>query len=398
MGADLTGRVEAWRATGASERFRDHEIWVRSITGDDPVLLLLHGYPSSSYDFRTLLPRFAESAALTFDFLGFGLSDKPRGFAYSLLWQADLVEELVARHFGGRELFLVAHDMGTSVATELLARDIEGEPASLGRAAVQRQHRARARDADARPAPAASRLGPLASRLSSERVFRREFGAPVLGRPPAERRGGRGPVVADLPQRRPDGRPRADRLPARARRVRRALARRDPRLARPLSLAWGLLDPVATTAVLAALRELRPGVPVDELRRARPLPAARGPRTGWRRRSAARSRGAHRLRPRRPRRARSWSATGSRRRGRSPGRGRGTPATGEGTATRAFSSPVSRSRRRAGRCRSRSEARRAAAEPREHLAEPRRTAGRTSGRRSAAGSRQSWTTSSRVSG
>ena len=32
-----------------------------------------------------------------------------------------------------------------------------------------------------------------------------------------------------------------------------------------LSLAWGLLDPVATTEVLAALRELRPGVPVDEL-------------------------------------------------------------------------------------------------------------------------------------
>jgi pimeloyl-ACP methyl ester carboxylesterase len=32
-----------------------------------------------------------------------------------------------------------------------------------------------------------------------------------------------------------------------------------------LSLAWGLLDPVATTAVLDGLRELRPGVPVTEL-------------------------------------------------------------------------------------------------------------------------------------
>ena len=32
-----------------------------------------------------------------------------------------------------------------------------------------------------------------------------------------------------------------------------------------LSLAWGLLDPVATDEVLAALRELRPGVPVTEL-------------------------------------------------------------------------------------------------------------------------------------
>ncbi len=32
-----------------------------------------------------------------------------------------------------------------------------------------------------------------------------------------------------------------------------------------LSLTWGLEDPVATTNVLAGLRELRPGVPVREL-------------------------------------------------------------------------------------------------------------------------------------
>jgi pimeloyl-ACP methyl ester carboxylesterase len=32
-----------------------------------------------------------------------------------------------------------------------------------------------------------------------------------------------------------------------------------------LQLAWGLRDPVATTAVLAALRKLHPGVPVTEL-------------------------------------------------------------------------------------------------------------------------------------
>ena len=33
----------------------------------------------------------------------------------------------------------------------------------------------------------------------------------------------------------------------------------------PLSFAWGLQDPVATTAVLDALIELRPSVPVDRL-------------------------------------------------------------------------------------------------------------------------------------
>ena len=59
-----------------------------------------------------------------------------------------------------------------------------------------------------------------------------------------------------------------------------------------LSLAWGLQDPVATTAVLAALRELRPGVPVERAARARSLPPARrpaAPRAGRSPRSACRS-------------------------------------------------------------------------------------------------------------
>lgn len=45
-----------------------------------------------------------------------------------------------------------------------------------------------------------------------------------------------------------------------------------------LSLAWGLRDPVATTAVLAALRELRPGVPVSELPELAHYPQLEDPR------------------------------------------------------------------------------------------------------------------------
>ena len=67
-----------------------------------------------------------EHAVLALDFLGFGLSSKPRDHVYSLLWQADLVEDLLRRRQPGRAVFIVAHDMGTSVATELMARDLEG--------------------------------------------------------------------------------------------------------------------------------------------------------------------------------------------------------------------------------------------------------------------------------
>ena len=94
-GAGLTGRVRAWAAEGEVERFRDREIWVRRRPGAGPPLLLLHGFPSSSYDWRALLEALPGREALAFDFLGFGLSEKPRDHLYSLMWQADLVSELV---------------------------------------------------------------------------------------------------------------------------------------------------------------------------------------------------------------------------------------------------------------------------------------------------------------
>jgi pimeloyl-ACP methyl ester carboxylesterase len=58
---------------------------------------------------------------VTLDFPGFGFSDKPADYSYSLFEQADIVE-MVARDLGLGKVDLWAHDMGTSVATELLSR------------------------------------------------------------------------------------------------------------------------------------------------------------------------------------------------------------------------------------------------------------------------------------
>ncbi|ETW25264.1 hypothetical protein MGAST_03675 [Mycobacterium gastri 'Wayne'] len=52
------------------------------------------------------------------------MSDKPRPHRYSLLEQADLVQGAVARSTTG-PVVVLAHDMGTSVTTELLARDLD---------------------------------------------------------------------------------------------------------------------------------------------------------------------------------------------------------------------------------------------------------------------------------
>jgi len=87
-----------------------------------PLVTFLHGFPSSSHDWALVLPAVAHThRVLTVDLLGFGDSDKPRPHAYSMLEQADLVEEVWGLH-GLSDGALVAHDYGVSVAQELLAR------------------------------------------------------------------------------------------------------------------------------------------------------------------------------------------------------------------------------------------------------------------------------------
>jgi pimeloyl-ACP methyl ester carboxylesterase len=178
-----------------------------------------------------------------------------------------MVEDLVSRRFPGRPVFIVAHDMGTSVATELMARDLEGgrafelvgallfngsivlERASL--TAAQRLLR--------------SRLGGAFARLTSERVFRQQFGALFSAEHPLgeQEAADQWSLICHN-----GGRTLGHRL-IHYLRERERYAERWHGAIRdwtgPLSLAWGLQDPVATTAVLDALIELRPEAPVERL-------------------------------------------------------------------------------------------------------------------------------------
>jgi len=264
----LTERVQRWRDDGAIEKVHGRKLFVRRRGGGEGTLLLfLHGFPSSSYDWRPLFDlRPRDEATLAFDFLGFGLSEKPRDHTYTLAWQADAAEELVRRS-GAERVFVVGHDMGTSVATELMARDLRGElgmnltgallfngsmllhlaKPTLGQNLLR------------------SRLGPVFARLTSERSFRAQFsrifspGHPLSDDEAADQwslltRGG-GQRIAHRTIAYMAERERfTDRWHG---------AIRD--WPKPLTLAWGMHDPVARTAVLDGLRELRPGVETIEL-------------------------------------------------------------------------------------------------------------------------------------
>lgn len=259
----LSPRVRDWEARGADESFRGRRIHVVRRDGEHPTLLLLHGFPSSSFDWRGVLDALPGQAAIAFDCLGFGLSDKPRDHDYTLGWQADLAEDLVGRADAG-PVVLVAHDMGTSVATELLARDIRGEtPLDVrgallfnGSVIVERASLTIGQQLLRSPA------GPLFARLTNEPAFRRQF-ARLFSR--------EHPLTADEAADQfalidhNDGRRVMARLTGYID-ERTTYADRWHGAIRDwpgvLHLAWGMQDPVATANVLDAVIELRPQVPV----------------------------------------------------------------------------------------------------------------------------------------
>ena len=177
MAVELSDRVQDWQRRGRTESVLGHDIHTVSQDGESPCLLLLHGVPSSSYDWRRLVDVEDRQALLTFDLLGFGLSDKPRDHDYSLQEQTDLAEELVERFVGSDPYFIVAHDLGTSVATELMARDIEGRlrgnPSGallLNRSIILERARRRAGMKILR-----GPLGPVMARAMTGRLYRRQF-------------------------------------------------------------------------------------------------------------------------------------------------------------------------------------------------------------------------------
>jgi len=79
-------RLTAWEKGGATIRLLGRRIFTRTaIVGDRKPLLLIHGYPTSSYDWHRLWAPLAERYSLyALDMLGFGLSEKPRGLRYTI--------------------------------------------------------------------------------------------------------------------------------------------------------------------------------------------------------------------------------------------------------------------------------------------------------------------------
>ncbi|AIQ91407.1 alpha/beta fold hydrolase [Methylobacterium oryzae] len=92
-----------------------------------PVVLLLHGFPTSSHMFRNLIPLLADRyRVIAPDYPGFGGSDAPdhRTFAYTFAHYADIVDGLLSR-LGVDRYAMYVMDYGAPVGYRLALKHPE---------------------------------------------------------------------------------------------------------------------------------------------------------------------------------------------------------------------------------------------------------------------------------
>lgn len=117
--------LKEWHDHGATFMYGEQMVFFK-MEGEGDALVCIHGFPTASWDWAWLWPDLTRRfQVLALDMMGFGFSEKPRGYTYSILDQADLIEELL-EDLAIPSAHLLCHDYGDTVGQELLARANEG--------------------------------------------------------------------------------------------------------------------------------------------------------------------------------------------------------------------------------------------------------------------------------
>lgn len=266
----MQGLLSGNRVTGYEQAakftldWQGHRLQARR-GGQGGALWLIHGFPTSARDWRGVWTALAaQHEVFALDMLGFGASAKPRDFDYSIAASADQWVAL-AEATGVREVAVLAHDYGNTVAQELLARQREGRlgfritsvaflngglfPGATRPLRIQRL--------------LAGPLGPLLARLVSERTFTASLQR-ICARPWPD-----GELAEAWQQLTRDGgkavMPKLLRYIAERHRHRERWVGALQYATVPLALINGLEDPISGRSIVARWRELLPQAPVYEL-------------------------------------------------------------------------------------------------------------------------------------
>ena len=124
------GAYFEWASTTRNNEGRQVQVFYRTF-GDrsNPALVILHGYPTSSFDFREMIASLENDYFIaTLDFPGFGFSDKPQdGYSYMLADDAQLVDYFVREIVRLSSFHLLTHDRGGSVGFAFLGNYLREE-------------------------------------------------------------------------------------------------------------------------------------------------------------------------------------------------------------------------------------------------------------------------------
>ena len=116
--------AHTWYHVGQTETINDQKVFYQR-AGKGQVVVCIHGFPSSSWDFEAIWePLTSKFDTIAMDLIGLGKSSKPNQ-PLTVALQANMIERLLA----AKEItaaHLLAHDLGDTVAQELLARQQEG--------------------------------------------------------------------------------------------------------------------------------------------------------------------------------------------------------------------------------------------------------------------------------
>ena len=120
-------KLKEWRESGNYFDYNGLPIFYRLSEKSDEVLLCLHGFPTSSFDYHKIWNQLAERFAVaSFDMIGYGFSAKPVDFDYTTFNQTDVLQALLAE-LKVKKIHILAHDYGNTITQELLARAEENQ-------------------------------------------------------------------------------------------------------------------------------------------------------------------------------------------------------------------------------------------------------------------------------
>ena len=118
--------LQKWERSGQHISIADQKYFYKD-QGDGPVLLMIHGFPMSSWDWKDVFADLSKTyRVLAPDMLGYGFSEKPVNGDYSTSAHAQMHESLL-RALAVNDIHILTYSFGCSVTQQMLANTLSGQ-------------------------------------------------------------------------------------------------------------------------------------------------------------------------------------------------------------------------------------------------------------------------------